>query len=153
IREHPFILLYEYTGAPFSEIVREGRNYSSTLVNVQGQTYTRVEVQHPKFEEAAFIILFDTQGKMVERRHLRASARGRPRHEHERFLLQEYAPFSDPSGEQIWFPKKVIRKFYSEPFPDGSRVEWMTKEYTIRNIKFNLPIPDEQFVIDLPEGA
>lgn len=152
-RENPFYFLYEDVRTPLSEIIRNGNDYSSSIVTVDGKQGTQITIKHPTINTLSYIFLFNNNRTLVERRGLVTWKPADGPEENHRILLSDYETFADPSGEHISFPRKIIIRRFSQKLPTGIQVEYCTETYTIKSIKFNIPIPDSQFTLDLPQGT
>lgn len=148
---NPFLAIYHYAGAPYSEIVRNGDNYKiAVMPNEAGKMFTHVWVRHPKFKSRSFHLLFDEHSRLVEREIIDDRYHEKSESVHEKHLIANYKSFQDSSGEMIWFPHNVVFSYIVGTLPDGRMAEWSRTSVEIKDIIFNPEIPEEQFSIDFP---
>lgn len=71
----------------------------------------------------------------------------------EKHTFFDYRSYTDSSGETIWFPHEATYKTYARLPSDGSAIEKSVRKVKIRDIKFNVEIPDEFFELKIPKNA
>jgi hypothetical protein len=152
-RIHPFSFLYQYANMAYSDILEKGTGFRLSAVTIDGKDYSRVSVGHPVDKGKEFVFLLDSKGRTVQRDLLYRLYAPEPPRVHKRFTFHDYREHADPSGEVIWFPHKAVCHGYMDYLPDGRPVENVTKTIIIREIRFNVEIPDEMFTIEFPPGT
>ncbi|UCG46852.1 MAG: hypothetical protein JSU94_15300 [Phycisphaerales bacterium] len=150
-RVDPFAFLYEYNTMPYSQIIAQGRNLEISTVVKDNQQLTRVSLRHPQFDWRGFVLFFDQDRRLLERQLIRYEE-SLPRII-QTHTFSDYTEHQDSSGETIWFPHKAVWHYYMGSLPDGTLVENTTDIVTIKEISFNVDIPDEQFTIEFPPGT
>jgi hypothetical protein len=152
-RLHPFTLIWRFNDTPYSEILAEGRDYAAAPVPRGNEVLTRVSVRHPTLDSHSFVFLFGPDCRMLERRVIVLFAsEDRPRL-NEIHTFAGYERFDNLKGEPIWFPRRAEYHFVAGVLPDGSPAVYETKHIRIRDITFNVDIPDAMFELKLPESA
>lgn len=137
---------------PYSQLIANGNNFSAKKIVTDGKECTRVFVQHPATNKRSFLLVYDDQFRLIERQLIfKIEPDPEPRI-YERHVFSNYKEYEDPSGEVIWFPTKAVYHDYVGNSPDGTPVEVEQRTINIREIKFNVDIPDEKFVIKFPLG-
>ncbi len=152
-RTHPISLLYEFQNKPYSEIVAQGRAFDLSMVTREGKPYTRVSIEHPKFTWISFVLLFDDEHRLVEREVIVRMDPDKSPRVNEKHRLMEYQAHRDRSGEIISFPARALYSYYMGVLPDGRLVEYTTEDIRISDIQFNVDIPDQKFVLEIPKDA
>ncbi|MCI0464384.1 MAG: hypothetical protein L0Z62_46210 [Gemmataceae bacterium] len=151
-RLNPFVLLYEVFGTPCSKIIGDGQDYAASRVMVGGKPHTHIFVNTPT-GPPGFTFLFDDNHRLIEQGFVRLKPTGKKFYECQKTFLSDYRSYKDGSGETIWFPHKATLRYYTDPFPDGRVVEYTADTITFKKVRFNVEIPDDHFVIDLPPDA
>lgn len=152
VRDQPFALVYEVAAKPLSEIVRKGTEYSAVKIDVRGETHRRVFVKNAQ-DRYCLLCTFDQEDRMTEWSYLDlSSTRENPIIVQTHGLL-DYRGYPDPSGETIWFPSQVQSQHFDPATKDGPAAVWGAQTVTFRDVRFNVVVPDSQFVIPLPVDA
>ncbi|MHC4743194.1 MAG: hypothetical protein ACYS8Z_14865 [Planctomycetota bacterium] len=146
----PFSFLFEYGTTPYSKIVGEGTDFGISTVSREGQVFTQVSVMYEP-EKKSFVLLFDNEHRLVERQLIAHSKSGSGIIEKHTF--SDYVRHTDDSGESLWFPHQAVWRHYIGPLPEDPPVEYGKKTLTIKQIKFNVDIPDDKFTIQFPPGT
>jgi hypothetical protein len=151
-RVHPFAFLYMSFETLFSDIVEKGKDFRLERESIAGEDHVRVTVRHPAYDVDRYQLLFGKGGLLTERRleleERRKSAR--------QWVVREITRLSDyrrhelPEGEPIWFPHEVAISYCAGQMPDGRVVEWKSEMLQLRDVKFNVNIPDDNFTIEFP---
>lgn len=155
-RTHPVSFLYEFQNTPYSDLIMRSEHCEISLVDRNGQPWTRVSFRHPDFYSldcCSFALLFDENDLLVERDVIRKLAQDRTPRIYEKHAFSDYRRYTDSSGERMWFPHHAVYHYYVGDLPDGTHVEYTTRDIKIRDIKFNAPIPDDKFVLEFPKGT
>jgi hypothetical protein len=152
VRHQPFALVYEFCDTPFSVVIRKGSDFFVEPIMLEGQSCHKVFVRNAK-KEYCLLFVFDQQGRMTEWSYLEPKSSKESPVIRQTHSLLEYQDYADPSGETIWFPRKVHIRYFDPATKNGPAVVWGTETITFRDIRFNVEIPDAQFVIDLPADA
>jgi hypothetical protein len=152
VRHQPFALVFELLGEPFSEVIGKGRDYKAEPIKVGGEPSLRVFVRHPS-KSFCLLGVIDVQGRLAEWSFLNAESSFDRPVIRQTCLLLDYQGHADPSGETIWFPRKVHLRYFDPANKDGPAVEWGAETITCRDVRFNIDIPDSQFMIVLPADA
>jgi hypothetical protein len=153
---HPISFLYEYQNTPYSDLIARSPRCEISVVQRGGKPYTRVYFHHPTFyslDSSSFVLLFDENDLLVERECIAKLSIDRQPRVYETHTFSDYQKYSDPSGEQISFPSHAVYRFYAGDMPDGTHVEYTSDDIRIMDIKFNVPIPDDKFVLEFPKDA
>jgi len=146
----PFSFLFEYAMIPYSEILAGGTDLRISTVSREGQVFTQVSVRYEP-EKKSFVLLFDNNHRLVERQliaHSKSVSGIIEKH-----TFSDYVRHTDDSGESVWFPHQAVWHHYIGPLPEDPPVEYGKKTLTIKQIKFNVDIPDEKFTIQFPPGT
>jgi hypothetical protein len=100
-------------------------------------------------------LLFGKGGLLQERRLLDEEGKKGARYWVVREItrLSDYRPHELPQGEPTWFPHQAVVGYYVGQLPDGTLVEWQTESLRIKDLRFNVDIPDEKFTLDFPREA
>jgi hypothetical protein len=151
-RTEPFDLLYQCCGKPYSEIVGKGRDLTLSTTTVDGQRRIRLSVRHPIYDGIAFAFVFDAAYRVLER-GLFDITTNKKRVQTQRAFFGKYKSFVDDRGETIWFPQEVLIKYFTFPLPDGTPIQYKSDTITFKSVAFNPEIPDDVFVVRLPENA
>ena len=155
-RTHPVSLLYEFQNKPYSDLLARSQHCDVSVVDRNGESYTRVFFYHPDFhslDSSSFVLLFDKNDLLVERDVILKFPRNRQPRVYETHTFSDYQEHSDRSGEQIRFPNRAVYHYYVGDLPDGTHVEYTSETIEIADIKFNVPIPERKFVLEFPKGA
>jgi len=152
-RTHPYSFMYQFMTMPYSQIVNTGTNFSVTKVVRDGKDCARVSVEHPTIDRMSFVLIYDDEFRLMQWDMIRQIAPDPKPRLYERYVLSNYKKYEDQSGEVIWFPSKAVYHLYGGDLPDGTPVEVFQKTVNIRQIKFNVDIPDEKFVLKFPLGT
>ncbi|MFO0847816.1 MAG: hypothetical protein U0871_04535 [Gemmataceae bacterium] len=149
----PFSLLFEYDGVPCSDLLARSKTVSlSRAADGSGATQT-VTFLHPDASHVTIRLTLDSRGVVVERGILWSLDSNKPHEEREVHKFQEYGAYPDPSGETIWFPKKVSSNYFTGRLKDGHKVLYKTVEVSIRGAEYNPRLADSLFKLSLPAGA
>ncbi len=152
-RIDPFSFLYQFQNLCYSEIIAKGPEFNCYFIERAGEKYTRVSVAHPKFQWCSFVLEFDNQNRLIERQIIRKVEHDPKPRLHEKHRFFDYKAYQDASGETIWFPHRGEYSYYLGPLNNGGVVEYSSKTIRVRDIKFNVDIPDEKFVLAFPKNA
>ncbi|MCI0381053.1 MAG: hypothetical protein L0215_26005 [Gemmataceae bacterium] len=150
---HPFSLVYVYYERPYSEWVHEGVNFTLAREQHHGRSVTRVAVTNPKNPGNTIILFFGRDGRLIERQiifQLPSEPKPFVCEIHE---LSDYETFPNPNGEPIWFPRRAVYHYNMGVHPNGTLVEYLTETIHIKDIKFNVEIPDGVFELPIPSDA
>ncbi len=119
--DHPYSFVYEFQREPYSELVAQSPDFR-VLDNEPGQDGLRVYFQHPRFNDRAFVLVFDDQGRMVEREEWYKLSHDAEPTMHKRYELLDYKSYPSQSGELIHFPTRVTSRFYATD-REGNHIE------------------------------
>jgi hypothetical protein len=151
-RLHPFSLIYEYYGQPWSRFLEQPENWAGAARDGgQGDTIT-VNARHPRLGKKRIEFVFDNDLRLLERRFYSDFLGLEPEvrlHEIQRFY--DYRDHRAADGAIISFPHRADYIHYMGVLADGSLVETWTDRITIHHIEFNVDIPDEMFELELPK--
>jgi hypothetical protein len=150
-RVHPFSLLYECAMRPYSELVEGSKEFRARAVDRADGGTLEVFFRHPQFDASSYLLYFDSENRLVERRMLYVLP---PEGERvwESHVFNDYRKQLHSSGEAIWFPHKAVYHYYMGVSADGTLAEYKTMEITIAEAKFNVEIPDDKFSLAFPPG-
>ncbi|KPL25096.1 MAG: hypothetical protein AMJ75_01960 [Phycisphaerae bacterium SM1_79] len=149
----PYSFLYEFQATPYSKIVAEGSNFDMSVVVRDGRELIQVSVDHPSLDSKSFVLLFDDKHRLIERQYISQISPDPAPRLCERHVFSNYKKYKDESGELIWFPQNAVYHHYMGNLSDGTPVEYTANTMTIREIRFNVDIPDEEFLIEFPPGT
>ncbi|HUT29466.1 MAG TPA: hypothetical protein VMX13_06720 [Sedimentisphaerales bacterium] len=152
-RIQPFSFLYEFEVMPYSELIDQGKDYAASRVDIEGKQYTKVSIRHPRLAWRSFVLLFDEELRLAERQVIAQISPDPGPRLYEKHVFTNYQRHEDASGGIIWFPTEGIYHYYMGNLSDGTPVEFKTRRMSIKEIKFNVDIPDEKFVIEFPPGT
>jgi hypothetical protein len=152
VRHQPFALVFDLFEEPFFEVIGNGRDYKSESIKVGGESSLRLFVHH-RSKPFGLNCLIDSTGRLVEWSYLSDDSSFDRPIKHHTCLLLDYKGCADPSGEIIWFPQKVQFRYFDVAKKDDPSIQWGAETITFRDVRFNIDIPDSQFVIDLPADA
>lgn len=152
-RIQPFSFLYEFGMSPYSKIVQDGKNFFLSKITWNNKECTKVSVQHPEISFQSFVLIFDDNFRLVERQDIFQMSPDPAPRIYERHNFLNYTKYTDKSGETIWFPSEAVYHYYMGNLQDGMPVEYESMKMKIKEIKFNIDIPDDKFVIEFPAGT
>lgn len=152
-RLHPFSLLYQFQNVSYSILLNKAAEHKVTTVVQDGKPLTKVVFRHPTFDWRSFALLFDEQRRLIQRQVIAKIEPDKEARLYQEFRFSEYDSHADPSGEKIWFPRRCIVSEYLGALPDGRLVEYTSEDIQIKRISFNVDLPDEKFVLQLPPEA
>ena len=104
-------------------------------------------------------LVFDKQRRLVSREAIFTQATSLMQLDHDqpdvysRHEFSQFKPYDVGEGRRLWFPSKAVLRYYLGRLPDGSSVQAQAIEVDVRDIEFNLDVPDEKFTIKAPEGV
>jgi len=152
-RIQPFSFLYEFEVMPYSELIARGQDYAASRVDIDGKQYTKICIRHPRLAWRSFVLLFDEELRLAERQVIAQISPDPGPRLYQKHVFSNYERYEDASGEIIWFPTEGIYHYYMGNLSDGTPVEFKTRTITVKDIKFNVDISDEKFVIEFPPGT
>ena len=151
-RVQPFSFLYEFETTPYSDVVARSPIFESALVRKDGDELIEVRVRDPKLSIRPIVLWFDRQHRLIERAvYYKWEYDPKPRI-FERHVFLDYQGHADPSGETIWFPRKAVYHYYMGVDPQGL-IEYNVRTLDVKNVKFNIDIPDDRFDLEFPPGV
>jgi hypothetical protein len=151
-RTHPYSFLYQFQTMAYSQVIANGKNFRATKVVRNGKECTRVSAQHPTFDWRSFVLIYDNMFRLLEREVIVKMTPDPEPRIYERHVFSDYKEYEGPTGEAIWFPAKAVYRYYAGNLPNGTLVEAYHQTLNIRQIKFNVDIPDEKFALEFPSG-
>ena len=149
-RVTPLNLVYYFASDGLSNVFQGGARFEVEH-NSNGGTVASIDATgHSNWR---FTLVFDDKHRVVERRIVLPAKERNPKPWlYCRHQMTYGEPFKDRSGENIWFPRQVIREIHSHPsMKSGPPVIHYT--YDIENVSFNDAIPDRKFVLSFPSGS
>ncbi len=150
-RHNPMSFLYEHAGMAYSERAARAKQFLVEEVKLDGQSHTRVTLGIPS---SKLVLYFDPEWRLAQRDHVFPNTVFEKKEAVVyRVRLKDYRRYEDASGETIWFPHQAIYHYYTGAMPEGSLIVNMTKTVTVKRIRFNVDIPDEMFVLQVPKGV
>lgn len=152
-RTHPVSMLYEFQNTPYSALISGAAECEIAQVTWQGKPHARVRFRHPEFSHRSFVLLLDSEGRLAERDVIVKLEEDPAPRIYEKHVFSDYVRHADSSGEPIWYPRRAVYHYYMGQLADGTPVEYTSEEIDVLDIKFNLAIPEDQFVLEFPEGT
>ena len=148
-KPQPFSWLYEEIRQhPFSEVVTRADEFEAETIATEGEPQIRVSVAKAG-TSVRWVMLFDKELRLHERLFFFAKS-DEPERLWEKHRFWDYKPHPQVSGETIWFPYRAEYHYYMGELPDKTPVEYMTKQFAIESVEFNVDLSDDLFVIDFP---
>ena len=151
-RQNPMTLLYEDHGRPYSEIAASAKIFLIEGMNMNGHPHIRITLGSNTSRRIA--LYFDSEWRLIQwdeivdknffekKEMINLSV-----------VLMDYQPHKDLSGETIWFPGRAIYNYHLGETPEGNPIVYSTNTLHIRSIRFNVNIPEEKFVLQMPKGV
>ena len=154
-RETPYTLTYYFIADRLSDLIERAYEFNAKPTQSDegaGAEVTFYNVDMPDFR---FILQFDAHHRLVRRDvYVKGHSRDPNAYQlYRRLELEDYLSFSDQSGQEIWFPRRVKSELYVGWDHNGSMVPWNRTVFTFLKPKFNEPIPESKFVLQFPEGT
>lgn len=152
-RAQPFSFLYVYCETPYTQLIREATTFHSAAIIRDGKRQLQVSFTCSDnfLKNRALALFFDEQHRLVERQEFEKVPSGKLQLDGKQ-VASDYRAYPHPSGETIWFPDEVIyRSYYT--LSNGAALEAFTKKLRVRNLQFNIEIPDDFFELKIPNNA
>jgi len=150
-RTHPFSLLFEFYGRPYSHLIRNSPDCRVSELVQDGERWTKVAFADPEDPTMRVELLFDGQRRLMERKIFFKLSRDPAPRLYETHRFEDYRSCTDDAGRVIVFPFRALYTYYLEPLPDGTLVDYVTRTITVKDIRFNVDIPDDMFVLEIPK--
>ncbi|MFO0811502.1 MAG: hypothetical protein U0746_22970 [Gemmataceae bacterium] len=152
-RIHPLYLVHVFQDITHSNLVENGRDYRSGREATGAGSFVVVSMQHPTIDRFRFELLLDEQRRIVERRVIAKAGNMLKQDVIEIHKFGDFRSHDTGSGEPIWFPHHAVISYYAGRHANGALMEWTTHAVTIKDIQFNVDIPDERFTLQFPANA
>ena len=158
-RIQPFSFAFEFRSSSHAELIRRSPQRWLVRRRETNGAMTEIVVRHPTEDRLRLHFTFDDKHRLISREMVltQSSAiltldRDEPavvsRHE-----FFDHKPYDLGEGNTLWFPSKVILRYYLGNLSDGTPVQSNAVQIDIGDIEFNADIPAEKFVLSVPEGV
>jgi hypothetical protein len=154
-RPHPYTFQYMFGTSYYSELIAAATDLH--IAREMEKNKALVLVRFSKMAKGVYDykieLRYDDVYRLVEQRVLENFG------EKFGYVIRQINRYSDfqshpnPYGESIWFPHRIIQNKYLGRHPSGQLVETHTEGITIREIRFNVDIPEEKFTLTFPTEA
>jgi hypothetical protein len=148
----PYSLIYEYFARPWTEVVSEASGFKAAIDNSLAEPSTKVSVDLKKGYKAV-VLTFDPAYQLIERRYFGEPLTGGKTDVVSTESYSDYRSYLDPSGEVIWFPHKVVCRFFLGRTPGGVLMNHGTIDIHVVDARFNTDSEDTTFVLNFPRDA
>jgi hypothetical protein len=150
----PFAVLFEYQRTPYSELLAQSTNATIASVQRDGRAMVEVAFSHPKYNDHSFVLIFDHELLLIERRviYYRPKVDRAPR-VYQTQQFRRYESFTDSSGESFSFPREMEVRSIIGQTDDGTLFANYTDVFEFDDLRFNVDIPPERFVLEFPPEA
>jgi hypothetical protein len=145
-----YSIVYDFYKTPYSELlVRSPRTICREVDN--GKWH--VSFQQPNSRHMRIDLFFGTDRNLQERRLFHKLGYDIDQRQYESHEFHDYRTFPHASGETIYFPTRVIYKYFLGYTSDGPLAEYKRRIVTFDKILFNTPISDKVFELQFPRGT
>lgn len=149
-RLNPMSFVYEDAGLAHSERAARAKRFLVDKIKLDGKSHTRITLA---ITSTKLVLYFDPDWRLVQQDHISFNPVEQKEAIYSRVFLKDYRPYQDASGETIWFPHQAIVHHHTGSMPEGSLIVSRTKTVTVKSIRFNVDIPDDKFVLQMPKGV
>jgi hypothetical protein len=148
-REEPFALLFQCGDMPYSEMIAKGIEEKTKVLDAAEKRHFEIFCRIAEKTNGYFAFVFDKDGRMSERRGYVKHTKDQLSMDRQ-YIFTDYSGYLDETGETVWFPKNAVIRFYTDP-GKGAPIVYETETLHFSEIKFNVPIADEHFVLEFPK--
>lgn len=151
----PLAVLTQYGPTRLSDVIERARDVAMTDGEGDERGWTIVTATHPDYDDLRCAVAFDRNGRITRRDGFRQEIiRGHSRMvKYERLEFKDYEFYADDSGEEIWYPRRILHRRHVGELPNGDTVEYEVEEMNVTECVFNEDFLDDQFVIQFPADA
>ncbi len=156
---NPFTFVYYCQDRRLSDLVADGKEYRISRKKLDGREVITLSFLQAKYDNYGLAVTFEPPGRVIEWRWYPASHSLRQEDRGKRDLngiyrLLDYRSHPNPDGgELIWFPHRAEDIQCMGTLPTGQVVEWASKTMIVKDIQFNVDIPDSMFTQEFPPEA
>lgn len=156
VGKNPLTASFFFQDRRLSDLLQSGRELTAKDTRANGQGTLVFSFVHDTAANYGIELTFDSEDRLAERRTLPPpfSHKQPARDVNQIYRISDYRVHPNPAGEErIWFPYQFSMSLCMGTLPDGRIVEWATKFLRVKQIEFNLDIPDSLFTQEIPSSA
>jgi hypothetical protein len=151
-RHDPIAFLFLYYDIPFSQVVADSPAFSVSPLDLGGEHCHRVSLEGTgRLTGQKFDFILNSRLLQVRRTTTMPTGPGFHWSNSTQFL--DYKEHVTASGETVWFPGRIVFTINNGLLPNGEPLEVRREEFPIKLIRFNEPMPDSLFELDIPREA